>query len=264
MAVRKVENGQFKAEKWTVHLIRRDTWLYQLFCLLVFFFLFHNQLQHCRGSAKRVKKEDKATAGYRLSNSPRSPGRHIPPQIIFTPDYRVSNQPLTHTTIHFLRPTQTETRLSCSVRATRGSSGFLLNAENILPMQTRCLPRKQLHSTNHRMRFCLCPHRCQRLHTQSVRACQSECASPGGGEITEERHAAAGCQGKDLYRAVTAAETDIGRHGMHDKSWWTGGTRLKNQEHTVDRAEGGGANKELTFWVIWETDYVLVTHTKTY
>lgn len=67
----------------------------------------------------------------------------------------------------------------------------------------------------------------QDLYTESVKACQSECASPGGGEITEERHGAAGCQSKDLYRAVAAAETDIGRHGMHDKSWWTGGTRLK-------------------------------------
>lgn len=59
-----------------------------------------------------------------------------------------------------------------------------------------------------------------------------------GGEITEERHGAAGCQSKDLYRAVAAAETDIGRHGMHDKSWWTGGTRLKKQENTLNRAEG--------------------------
>lgn len=59
-----------------------------------------------------------------------------------------------------------------------------------------------------------------------------------GGEITEERHGAAGCQSKDLYRAVAAAETDIGRHGMHDKSWWTGGTSLKKQENTLNRAEG--------------------------
>lgn len=79
----------------------------------------------------------------------------------------------------------------------------------------------------------------QDLYTERVKACQSECASPGGGEITEERHGAAGCQSKDLYRAVAAAETDIGRHGMHDKSWWTGGTRLKKQENTVSGAEGG-------------------------
>lgn len=46
------------------------------------------------------------------------------------------------------------------------------------------------------------------------------------------RHGAAGCQSKDLYRAVAAAETDIGRHGMHDKSRWTGGTRLKKQKNT--------------------------------
>lgn len=43
-----------------------------------------------------------------------------------------------------------------------------------------------------------------------MKARQSECASPGGSEITEERHGAAGCQSKDLYRAVAAAETDIG------------------------------------------------------
>lgn len=130
MVVRKVENGQFKAEKWSGHLIQTDTWLDKL----LFFFLLHNQLQHCRGSAKRVKKEDKATAGYRLSNSQWSPGRHLQQQTIFTPDYRVSNQPLTHTTIHFLWPTQTKTRLSCSLRATRGATlFFLLNAVNNLP-----------------------------------------------------------------------------------------------------------------------------------
>lgn len=72
-----------------------------------------------------------------------------------------------------------------------------------------------------------------RICTQSVKACQSECASPGGGEITEERHGTAACQRKDLYRAVAAAETDIGQHGMHDKSWWTGGTRLKKQGNTL-------------------------------
>jgi len=77
----------------------------------------------------------------------------------------------------------------------------------------------------------------QNSYTESVKACQSECASPGGGEITEERRGAAGCQSKDLYRAVAAAETDIGRHGMHDKSWWTGGTRLKKQENTLNRVE---------------------------
>lgn len=72
-----------------------------------------------------------------------------------------------------------------------------------------------------------------------MKACQSECASPGGGEITEERRGAAGCQSKDLYRAVAAAETDIGRHRMHDKSRWTGGTRLKKQERAESRAEAG-------------------------
>lgn len=78
----------------------------------------------------------------------------------------------------------------------------------------------------------------QNFYTECVKACQSECASPGGGEITEERHGAAGCQSKDLYRAVAAAETDIGRHGMHDKSWWTGGTRLKKQENTLNGVVG--------------------------
>lgn len=61
------------------------------------------------------------------------------------------------------------------------------------------------------------------------------------------RHGAAGCQGKDLYRAVAAAETDIGRHGMHDKSWWTGGTRLKKQENTENTAELGCANHSLSY-----------------
>ena len=83
-------------------------------------FSFTARLHHCWGSAKRVKKEDKATAGYRWSNSPGSPGGHLDTQTIFTPDYRVSNQPLTHTTIHFLWPTQTKTGLSCSLRATPG------------------------------------------------------------------------------------------------------------------------------------------------
>lgn len=87
----------------------------------------------------------------------------------------------------------------------------------------------------------------QNLYTGSVKACQGECASPGGGEITEERHGAAGCQSKDLYRAVAAAETDIGRHGMHDKSQWTGGTRLKKQENTQNKTEGGCANQGLRF-----------------
>lgn len=88
-----------------------------------------------------------------------------------------------------------------------------------------------------------------KIFTQrSVRACQGECASPGGGEIAEERHGAAGCQSKDLYRAVAAAETDIGRHGMHDKSRWTGGTRLKKQENTLNTAEGGCANQGLSFY----------------
>lgn len=74
----KVENGQFKAEKWSGHLIQTDTWLdlKSLFFwfLLFFFFSVHSHLCHCRGSVKRVKEEDKATAGYRLSNSRRSPG----------------------------------------------------------------------------------------------------------------------------------------------------------------------------------------------
>lgn len=74
-----------------------------------------------------------------------------------------------------------------------------------------------------------------------MRACQRECVSPGAGEITEKRRGTAGCQGKDLYRAVAAAETDIGRRGMHDKSPRTGGTRLKKQEKR-GRGCGGRAN----------------------
>lgn len=35
----KVENGQFKAEKWSGHLIQTDTWL-DLKLLVGFFFLF--------------------------------------------------------------------------------------------------------------------------------------------------------------------------------------------------------------------------------
>lgn len=220
-------------------------------------FFSHNRLQHCRGSAKRVKKEDKATAGYRLSNSPRSPGRHLQPQTIFTPDYRVSNQPLTHTTIHFLWPTQTKTWLSCSVRATPGAALFFSTKCSQQSFHAnKMFTRKQLHSTNHCLWFCLCTHLYQNgnkpkfVHTQCAKACQSECASPGAGEITEKRHGAAGCQSKDLYRAVAAAETDIGRHGMHDKSQWTGGTRIKNQENTLNRAEGGCANQELCFYAI--------------
>lgn len=83
----------------------------------------------------------------------------------------------------------------------------------------------------------------QDLYTEWAKACQSECVSPGGGEITEERHGAAGCQGKDLYRAVAAAETDIGRHEMHDKSLWTEGTRLKKQTSIVKWVEGRYANR---------------------
>lgn len=136
----KVENGQFKAEKWSGHLIQTDTWL-DLKLLGVFF--FHDQLQHCCGSVKRVKKEDKATAGYRLSNSQRSPGRHLKSQTIFTPDYGVSNQPITHTTIHFLWPTQTNTWLSCSLRATRRAAAFfLLNAVNNLSHANKMFTRK--------------------------------------------------------------------------------------------------------------------------
>lgn len=119
-----------------------------------------------------------------------------------------------------------------------------LNAANNPPMQTRCLPANI--STQHITESDFVSGHIyarkatnQDLYTERVKACQSECASPGGGEITEERHGAAGCQSKDLYRAVAAAETDIGRHGMHDKSWWTGGTRLKKQENTVNGAEGG-------------------------
>lgn len=59
------------------------------------------------------------------------------------------------------------------------------------------------------------------------------------GEITEKRHGAAGCQGKDLYRAVAAAETDIGRHGMHDKSPWGGGAPDSKSRRRADGAEGG-------------------------
>lgn len=111
----------------------------------------------------------------------------------------------------------------------------LLNAVNNLYMQTRCLPENNsaqqitesdLVSEQIYVRMATN----QNVYTGSVKACQSECASPGCGEITEERHAPARCQSKDLYRAVAAAETDIGRQGMHDKSWWTGGTRLKKQE----------------------------------
>ncbi len=68
--------------------------------------------------------------------------------------------------------------------------------------------------------------------------------------LRRDIYGAAGCQSKDLYRAVAAAETDIGRHGMHDKSWWTGGTRLKKQENTLNTAEGGGANQGLYYSAI--------------
>lgn len=96
------------------------TW-FEVVVFLVSLFLFsvHDHLRHCCGSVKRVKKEDKATAGYRLSNSQRSPGRHLELRTIFTPDYRVSNQAITRRTSHFLRPTQTNAQLSCSLRATQ-------------------------------------------------------------------------------------------------------------------------------------------------
>lgn len=81
----------------------------------------------------------------------------------------------------------------------------------------------------------------QDLYTERVKACQRECVYPGAGEITEKRRGTAGCQGKDLYRAIAAAETDIGQHGMHDKSLWTGGTRLKKQEKR-ERRWGGSAS----------------------
>ena len=72
-----------------------------------------------------------------------------------------------------------------------------------------------------------------------MRACQKECASPGSGEIAEQRRGGAARQGKDLYRAVAAAETDIGRQGMHDKSLWTGGSRLEMQgKRTLNDATG--------------------------
>lgn len=216
----------------------------------LFFFSVHDHLRHCCGSVKRVKKEDKATAGYRLSNSQQSLGRHLESQTIFTPDYRVSNQAITRGTSHFLRPTQTNAQLSCSLRATQVATAAVpptrLNSVNNLSMQTRRFTREHRQSTNNEIWFFFVSGHIysgeatnRDLYTVSVKACQSECASPGGGEITEERRGAAGCQSKDLYRAVAAAETDIGRHGMHDKSRWTGGTRLKKQEKAESWAEAG-------------------------
>lgn len=63
--VRKIENGQFKAEKSSGHLIQTDTWLDKLLS----FFFSTTGFKHCREGAKRLKKEDKATAGYHLSDS---------------------------------------------------------------------------------------------------------------------------------------------------------------------------------------------------
>lgn len=110
-------------------------------------------------------------------------------------------------------------------------------------MQTRCLPEngftQQITESDFvSVHIYVRMATNQNLYTDSVKACQGECASPGSGEITEERHGAAGCQSKDLYRAVAAAETDTGRQGMHDKSRWTGGTRIKKQENT-ERGLGG-------------------------
>lgn len=170
MVVWKVENGQFKAEKWSGHLIQTDTWLDKL---LLF---FHNQLQHCHGGAKRVKKEDKATAGYRLSNSQWSPGGHLEPQTIFTPDYRVSNQPLTHTTIHFLKPTQTKTRLSCSLTATRRVQPFFHTKCSQQSFHAnKMFTRERLHSTNHWIGFFFCTLLCQ--NGNKPRFAHRECES---------------------------------------------------------------------------------------
>lgn len=166
----KVENGQFKAEKWSGDLIQTDTWLdlkLLFFLVSLFFFSVHDHLRHCCGSVKRVKKEDKATAGYRLSNSQRSPGRHLKSRTIFTPDYRVSNQAITRGTSHFLRPTQTNTQLSCSLRATQVTTAFSppphsptpLNSVNNLSMQTRHFTREHRQPANNRIWFfCLRTH----------------------------------------------------------------------------------------------------------
>lgn len=107
---------------------------------------------------------------------------------------------------------------------------FWLNAVNNLSMHTQSLLENNFtlqitKSDSHTV------HIYGRMAVSNVctQACQSECASLGTGEITEVQRAV-GCQGKDLYRAVAAAETDIGRHGMHDKSQWTGGATPENQQ----------------------------------
>lgn len=114
-------------------------------------------------------------------------------------------------------------------------------------MQTKCLPVR--NSTQQRLQsdFVLFMSNAaafmsewregkkkkKNLYTERVEACQGECASPGEVRLLRgDMVRGGGCQSKDLYRAVAAAETDIGRHRMHDKSQWTGGTRLKKQENT--------------------------------
>lgn len=97
------------------------------------FFFVQDHLCRCCGSVKRVKEGDKATAGYRLSNSHQSPGRHLQSQTIFTPDYRVSNAAIAGGTSHFLRPSQANGQLSRSLSSQP-------NPANNLTMQTRHLP----------------------------------------------------------------------------------------------------------------------------
>lgn len=97
------------------------------------FFFVQDHLCRCCGSVKRVKEGDKATAGYRLSNSHQSPGRHLQSQTIFTPDYRVSNAAIARGTSHFLRPSQANGQLSRSLSSQP-------NPANNLTMQTRHLP----------------------------------------------------------------------------------------------------------------------------
>lgn len=96
-------------------------------------FFVQDHLCHRCGSVKRVKEGDKATAGYRLSNSHQSPGRHLQSQTIFTPDYRVSNPAIARGTSHFLRPSPTNAQLSRSLSSQP-------NPANNLTMQTRRLP----------------------------------------------------------------------------------------------------------------------------
>lgn len=179
-----------------------------------------DHLCRCCRRVKRVKEGDKATAGYRLSNSHQSPGRHLQSQTIFTPDYRVSNAAAARGTSHFLRPSQTNGQLSRSLSSQP-------NPANNLAMQTSRLPgsvgsRQTTQSDCFRFgaRDAFVAERLRgEIRTRrGARACQSWCASPGGGEITEERRGTQRAARVKIYK----------EQFLQPKLTWGGRRRMMN------------------------------------